>query len=225
MIAKVESPAILIRSSGSICTATRRLMAAPRARRLSPLPDVGEVRGQRPGRRRSRRSERRRRRACSAARGARRRRDPAQALSSSAKLPLRCARLDLDEGERAPRRRRCRLRRRAPARRARMRQPLSRRYQQASVSAPRPRFSAACRFIWSARARGRRRACAACRAAPRPPPRRAKATGASSASSSAASSSSSLAAAASGGGPTTITISPLGAAVGIALRRVRRACR
>ena len=51
------------------------------------------------------------------------------------------------------------------ARRARMRQPCSRRYQQASVSAPRPRFSAASRFTCAnARARGRRRACAGCRA-------------------------------------------------------------
>ena len=80
------------------------------------------------------------------------------------------------------------------ARRARMRQPCSRRYQQARVSAPRPRFSAAWRFTWrTARALGRRRACAACSAARRPRLRRARATACASASSSAVSSSSSLA--------------------------------
>ena len=42
------------------------------------------------------------------------------------------------------------------ARRARIRQPCSRKYQQARVSAPRPRFSAASRFISTARALGRR---------------------------------------------------------------------
>ena len=62
------------------------------------------------------------------------------------------------------------------ARRARMRQPCRRRYQQARVSAPRPRCSAAWRFTWPVPGRGHKRVCAGRPAARRLPRPRARAS-------------------------------------------------